>query len=168
MTTPREDPEGTRIAQEWAHALGQLSVEDERLITLFRLMGEVVDPRYEMNGIRVLVGRALVDPAFRSRVLDDADAALAELRGYIELPENVRVRCVENTADYLTIVLPPPSDALSERSRTLRDFIVTRTSTDVTVGAVGVDDNDITFHFGDIGPADHDHAHFGDPSSDGH
>ena len=165
MTTPKEDPEAARIGQEWAHALGQLSEQDERLLTLLRLMGEVVDPRYEMKGIRALVGRALVDPAFRSRVLDDADAALAEFRGHVELPENVRVRCVENSADYLTIVLPPPSEALSERSQTIRDFIFSRTSNDLAALAPGVDDNDILPQF-DIG-ADQDHFRFGDPSRDG-
>lgn len=172
MTTPREDPEVTRITQEWGHALDQLSEEDERLIALFRLMGEVVDPRYEMKGIRLLVGRALVDPAFRSRLLDDADAALVELRGYVELPENVHIRCVENSADYVTIVLPPPSESLSERSRTVRDFIFSRTAQDVAVAAVGVDDNDfLPFHsdFGqDAGTPTPDRSHFGDPSRDGH
>jgi len=164
VTTPKEDPEATRIGQEWARALDQLSAEDERLLTLLRLMGEVVDPRYEMKGIRLLVGRALVDPAFRSRVLDDADAALAELRGHIDLPENVRVRCVENSSDYLTIVLPPPSETLSERSRSIRDSIFSRTSADPAFLGAGVDDNDVLPQF-DIG-ADHDRFHFGDPSRD--
>jgi len=167
MTTPKEDPEATRIGQEWARALDQLSEEDERLLTLLRLMGEVVDPRYEMKGIRALVGRALVDPTFRSRVLDDADAALAELRGHVELPENVRVRCVENSADYVTIVLPPPSEALSQRSRTIRDFIFSRTSPDLAVVAAGVDDNDIMPVFFDVFTGDHDSFHFGDLSQDG-
>lgn len=168
MTTPpKEDPEATRIAQEWAHALDQLSEEDERLLSLLRLMGEVIDPRYEMKGIRVLVARALVDPAFRSRVLDDVDAALAELRGHIELPEDVHVRCVENSADYLTILLPPRSETVSERSRMIRDFIVSRTSTDMAISA-GVDDNDVMpLHFADLGGADHDSTHFGDASHDG-
>jgi hypothetical protein len=165
VTTPREDPEATRIAQEWAHALNQLSEEDERLLTVLRLMGQAVDPRYEMKGIRVLVGRALVDPTFRSRVLNDADAALAELRGHIELPENVHVRCVENSADYLTIVLPPPSQALNERSRTIRDFIFSRTSNERELA--GVDDNDVLpIHF--LTETERAGPHFGDPSHDGH
>jgi Nitrile hydratase, alpha chain len=168
VTTPKEDPEATRIGQEWERALGQLSEADKRLLTLLRLMGEVIDPRYEMKGIRALVGRALVDPAFRARALEDADAALAELRGHAELPENTRVRCVENTADYLTIVLPPKSEALSERSQTVRDFIFSRTSSDLTTLGAGTDDNDVMPVFFDIGTGDHDTFHFGDLSHDGH
>jgi hypothetical protein len=165
VTTPTEDPEATRIAQEWDQALKQLSEEDQRFLTVLRLMGQSIDPRYETKGIRLLVGRALVDPAFRSRVLDDADAALAELRGHIELPENVRVRCVENSADHLTVVLPPPSQALDERSRTIRDFIFSRTSSEEAL--VGVDDNDVLpIHF--LTETERAGPHFGDPSHDGH
>jgi hypothetical protein len=167
MTTQKKDPEASRIGQQWAHALDQLSEEDARLLTLLRLMGDVLDPRYEMKGIRLLVGRALVDPAFRSRVLADADAVLAELRGHIELPENVRVRCVENSEDYLTIVLPPPSGVLSERSQTIRDFIFSRTSADLTTVS-GTDDNDVLPVFADFISSDHDSFHFGDTSHDGH
>jgi len=167
VTTPTEDPEATRIAQEWDQALKQLSEEDQRFLTVLRLMGQAIDPRYEMKGIRLLIGRALVDPAFRSRVLDDADAALAELRGHIELPENVRVRCVENSADYLTVVLPPPSQALNERSRTIRDFIFSRTSDEKAL--VGVDDNNVLpIHFLTETETEQTGPHFGDPSHDGH
>lgn len=123
-------------------------------------------PRYEMKGIRLLVGRALVDPAFRARALNDADAAVAEFRGQIELPENVHVHCVENSAYDLTIVLPPPSQSLNERSQTIRDFIFSRTSSEEF--AAGVDDDDVMpIHF----PAEAEVAggnHFGDPSRDGH
>lgn len=165
MTTPSEDPEATRIGQEWADALNRLSEEDERILTVFRLMGQALDPRYEMKGIRLLVGRALVDPAFRARALNDADAALAEFRGEIELPENVHVHCVENSAYDLTIVLPPPSHSLNERSQTIRDFIFSRTSSEEF--AAGDDDDVMPIHF----PAEAEVAggnHFGDPSTDGH
>jgi hypothetical protein len=169
MKSPEESPQDTKTREEWGHALGRLAGEDERLLTLFRLMGEVLDPRYETKGIRALVGRSLVDPAFRARVLADADAVLAEIRGHVPLPENVRVRCVENTPGYLTIVLPPPSAALSERSRTLRDAIVSRTSSGGALPA-GTDDNDILPFFldADDGSGGHrDTAHWGDTSHDG-
>jgi hypothetical protein len=168
VTTHQEDPEAARIGQEWADALEHLSEQDERLLTLLRLMGDVVDPRYEMKGIRLLVARALVDPELRSRALDDADAVLAELQGRVELPEDVRVRCVENTADYLTIVLPPRSESLPERSQKIRDFIFSRTSPDLALLSAGVDDNDVLpVHFADAFTGDHDSTTLGDPSHDG-
>ena len=164
MTDPTQDPESVRISKEWGHALERLSDEDKRLLDILRLMGEVADERYEIKGIRLLVGRALVDPAFRSRILKDADSALAELRGITDLPENVRVSCVENSADHLTIVLPPASEKLSERSRKIRDSILSRTSAEFS-SLAGTDDNDvlpINFVAERAGP------HFGDPSHDGH
>jgi hypothetical protein len=169
MTDSKEDPEATRVAQEWAHALDRATEEDQRLLALLRLMSQLVDARYEMKGVRLLVGRALVDPEFRARALADADAAVAELRDHVELPEGVRLRCVENSADYLTIVLPPPSTALPERSRTLRDVVFSRTSADLeVVAAAGTDDNDVMpLHLGDPFSGDQDSAHFGDPSHDG-
>ena len=148
MTAQQQNPEAIRIGEEWSQALERLSAQDERLLTTLRLLGEAIDPRYEMKGIRMIIARSLADPAFRARVLDDADAVMAELRGHIELPENVRVRCVENTEDYLTIVLPPPYEAMSERSQQMQDFILSRTSADFDLAAGARDDNDITpIHF---------------------
>ena len=147
MTTTKE--EAIRVAEKWKGALDKLSTEDKRLLNLLRLMGEVVDRRYELKSIRLLVARALVDPEFRSRLVGDTDEILSELRGHSDLPENLRVRCVENSTHDLTIVLPPPSAALSEKSRTIRDFIVSRTSARLTSIVAGVDDNDITPHFAD-------------------
>jgi hypothetical protein len=160
MTTPKENPEATRISQNWARALERLSEEDRQLLNVLRVMGQVVDPRYGTKGIGLLVSRALVDPAFRSQILKNADAALTELRlGHVDLPENVHVRCVENSTDYLTIVLPPPSDALSERPRSIRDFIVSRTSAEVaTLRAGGV----VLEADGDFLPTGFDHG-TGDP-----
>lgn len=138
MTTPKENPEAKRISQSWASALERLSEEDNQLLTVLRVMGQVVDPRYGTKGIRLLVGRALVDPAFRSQILKDSDAALSELRlGHVDLPENLHVCCVENSDDNLTIVLPPPGDAQSERSRSIRDFIVSRTSAEMAALGAG-------------------------------
>lgn len=160
MTTPKENSEANRISQNWAYALERLSEEDKQLLTVLRVMGQVVDPRYGTKGIRLLVGRALVDPAFRSQILKDADAALAELRlGHVDLPENLHVRCVENSDDNLTVVLPLPSDAQSEGSRSIRDFIVSRTSADMaTLGAGSI----FLKADGDFLPTGFDHGS-GDP-----
>lgn len=167
MTTPWKDSEAARASEEWTHALNQLPEEGQQVLALLRLMGSIVDPRYEMKGIRALVARALVDPAFRSSLLDDADAALAGLRGRIELPENVHIRCVENTADYLTIVLPPPAGAPDDQTPSVRDFIFSRTSPDLAVLGSGVDDNDVLPAHFDLFTGDNDGFHLGDPSRDG-
>lgn len=166
MTTADEVPEAVaRIGQEWSYALDQLSEEDKQLLILVRTMGQVLDPRYEMKGIYVLVGRALVDAAFRSRVLEDADAVLAEVRGYLELPANTHVRCVENTADSLTVVLPPMS---RDRSQTIRDLIVSRTSKNVFFDDdEEIDDNDLwPPHTGDFFTGDANFPHLGDVPHD--
>jgi hypothetical protein len=165
MTITKE--EAIRIGEEWKGALDQLSAEDKRLLSLLRLMGEVVDPRYELKSIRLLVARALVDPEFRSRLAGDTEAILSQLRGHSDLPENLRVRFVENSAYDLTVVLPPPSAALSEKSRAIRDFIVSRTSEGSTVPA-GVDDNDVLPIFFEVPSEPVGSPHFGDASHDGH
>lgn len=49
--------------------------------------------------------QALESPEFRKRLLDSPEEVLAEAG--IRLPEGVRVRFVENTADTVHIVIPP-------------------------------------------------------------
>jgi hypothetical protein len=164
MTITKE--EAIRLGEEWKSALDQLSAEDKRLLSLLRLMAQLVDPRYELKSIRLLVARAFVDQEFRSRLTEDTEAILSQLRGHSDCPENLRVHFVENSAYDLTVVLPRPSAALSEKSRTIRDSIVSRTSADSTVAAGG-DDNDVIPTFAD--PSDPvDRWGFGDPSHDGH
>lgn len=163
MTGPNESPEAAaQISQDWLDALGRLSEDDQKLLVLLRFMGNVIDPRYEMKGIRVLIGRALVDPGFRARIIDDADAAVRELRGHVDLPEGVRIHCVENSPEDLTIVLPPLSEAVHERARTISDAIFSRSVNDPALAAAaGVDDNDVL-------PVNFPPVHFGDRSRDGH
>ncbi len=161
--------EAVQLGEKWKAALDRLSPEDERLLTLFRLNGEVVDPRYELKAIRLLVAWALVDPEFRSRLIGDADSILSQLQGYSDLPENLRVRFVENSPGELTVVLPPPSAALDEKSRKIGDLIVSRTSTELLASNSGRDDNDVSvLSLPDLGTSDHDSFHLGDPSHDGH
>ena len=76
MTTPKEDPEAARIGQEWAHALGQLSEQDERLLTLLRLMGEVVEDHVRFH---------IVDPDGKpsSRKAQSAQELIDVLKPYL-------------------------------------------------------------------------------------
>ena len=168
MSTDSDDPKVNRLGQQWAQALNRLSEEDRRLLTMLGLMGQLVDPRYATKGVTALVARALVDPDFRARLLANADEAAAELRGRAELPEGVYLRVVENSPQELTIVLPPPSQELNERSRTVRDFVFSRTSADLQVLSAGVDDNDVLpVVFPDAFTGDSDAFHLGDASHDG-
>ena len=62
--------------------------------------------RAEME--RRLVERSLQDDAFRQRLIDDPKAAVEEELG-TQLPEDVQVQAVEETADTLYLVLPSAS-----------------------------------------------------------
>jgi Nitrile hydratase, alpha chain len=57
---------------------------------------------------RRLIERSLQDDAFRQRLLEDTRAAMEQELG-VRLPEAVRVRAVEETADTIYLVLPSAS-----------------------------------------------------------
>jgi hypothetical protein len=57
---------------------------------------------------RRLVERSLRDDAFRRRLLEDPKAVVEEELG-TRLPEGIRVRTVEETADAIYLVLPSSS-----------------------------------------------------------
>jgi hypothetical protein len=57
---------------------------------------------------RRLVARSLEDDAFRLRLLEDPRAAVEEELG-VQLPAEVQVRVVEETADTIYLVLPSAS-----------------------------------------------------------
>jgi hypothetical protein len=65
----------------------------------------------KMNG---LLSRSATDSQFRSRLLSEPRAALAEYTGRA-VPESVNIAFIENRAD-ATIVLPDPIDAAAELS----------------------------------------------------
>jgi hypothetical protein len=62
--------------------------------------------RVEME--RRLIEKSLQDDAFRQRLLEDPKAAVEEELG-TQLPEDVRVQAVEETADTIYLVLPSAS-----------------------------------------------------------
>jgi hypothetical protein len=70
----------------------------------------------ELEKLRVKVlTRAWKDPAFKQKLLKNPKAALKEM-GY-NVPENVKLQCVENTATNYTLVLP----SLPETAREMSD-----------------------------------------------
>lgn len=64
------------------------------------------------------VARAWTDPAFKAKLMSDANAALSEAG--VDVPAGVSIKVVENTADTQYMVLPqPPSDASQLQSEEL-------------------------------------------------
>lgn len=66
------------------------------------------------NNIREIeakvIAKAWKDPAFKKKLLSNPKAALTEMG--VALPEGVNVRCIEDTKNSMTFVLPTtPSDS---------------------------------------------------------
>ncbi len=59
--------------------------------------------------------RALKDPTFRQKVLNDPKAVLTNEYN-IHFPENITVRVLEEESDTLSIVLPPQIEGVQELS----------------------------------------------------
>lgn len=55
---------------------------------------------------RAVVDRAMTDPEFRARLVEDPKAAVAEVLG-VELPEDVTITVVEQRPNEAVIVIPP-------------------------------------------------------------
>lgn len=167
MALTKED--ATPAGEAWQLALDSLSDDQRKTLDVLRLTSNAIDPRFELKSIRLLVARAIADPAFRAVLLSDADSVLKDLRGHSDLPDTLHVRFVENSTDHLTVVLPPAMEARSEKTKSVRDLIISRTMSDPTVFSVGgTDDNDVMPVTMDFISSDHDNWHWGDPSTDGH
>ena len=67
-----------------------------------------------MGAIRTIVEKAVKDEAFRKRLLQDANAAVAEVG--ITLPEGVRIKVHENSSQVVNVVLPAPLELSTERA----------------------------------------------------
>lgn len=52
-----------------------------------------------------IIAKAWKDPAFKKRLLSNPKAVIDEMGG--DLPDNVKVKVVEDAADTFTFVLPP-------------------------------------------------------------
>ena len=64
---------------------------------------------------RRLIEKSLEDDSLRQRLLDDPKGALEEELG-TQLPDNIEVRAVEETADTIYLVLPSASTDAQEAS----------------------------------------------------
>ena len=73
--------------------------------------------RYEIE--RKIVERSLHDDSFRQRLLENPKAAVEEELG-VQLPEEVQVQSVEETAETIYLVLPS-SSPLGEGEEELSD-----------------------------------------------
>ncbi len=132
---PQPDLEDQPIGyyQVMAEALGELLIE-KGIITTEELRRRIEwqDSRSPADGAR-LVARAWVDPGFKARLLDDVNAAAAELG--IDAGE-IPIRAVENTPEVHNVIvctlcscyprsligLPPDwYKSRSYRSRTVRE-----------------------------------------------
>ncbi|MCB0086453.1 MAG: NHLP leader peptide family RiPP precursor [Caldilineaceae bacterium] len=69
----------------------------------------------QSNAYSRLVTKAWTDPDFKTRLLADPKAVMAE--SGLEVPEGIRLNIVEDTSDIINIVLPasPAGGALSEQ-----------------------------------------------------
>ncbi len=74
--------------------------------------------RAEME--RRLIERSLQDEAFRQRLLEDPKAAVEQELG-VQLPADVQVRAVEETADTIYLVLPPGTSSAGQSGGELSD-----------------------------------------------
>ena len=67
---------------------------------------------------RRLIEKSLQDESFRQRLIEDPKGAVEQELG-TQLPEEVRVVAVEETADTIYLVLPCPDGGPRGRSRAL-------------------------------------------------
>jgi len=81
-------------------------------------MADAPKNSFESEFATKAIAKAWSDPAYKARLLADPQAALAEVG--VSAPENLKFKVVENTADVVHLILPPPpSGELSEESLAL-------------------------------------------------
>ena len=126
---PEENPGQTPV---W-HTAGELlnNEEDEQVLRTWRENLVLQDPRYKSKVLLKFAALAMVDEQFRSRLLNDTEAVLGELRSKADLPEGVTVRFFDNTPGTLNVVLPPRAGEMSSRPAPLREQLRSRTADSV-------------------------------------
>jgi hypothetical protein len=109
--------------------------------------------RGEHKGILKLVVLAMTDLEFRTRLISDTDAVIAEFKALgWNYPENVTLNFYENSTNTMNIVLPPLAGTLRSFPPAVREVLRSGTAE-----RIGRDDWD----FGDIG----DNNNHGDHTS---
>jgi hypothetical protein len=139
-----------------------LNEDDKRVLRYWRESLTPLDPRYRLKSLLTLAHQAMIDEAFRSRLISETQAVLGEFQPHlIDLPKGVKLAFFENTKDTLNVVLPPRAGEMAYRSKALREILRSRTSDAVTIASG--DDWDMG-NATDSGPAP-GHADGGDPDS---
>jgi hypothetical protein len=112
------------------HTAGELlnNEEDERVLRDWRESLILQDPRYKSKVLLKFAALAMVDEQFRSRLVNDTEGVLGELRSRADLPEGVTVKFYENTPGTLNVVLPPRGGEMSTRPAPLREQLRSRTA----------------------------------------
>lgn len=121
--------------------LSALSAEAQRQLRNWRFTMWELDSRYDDKALLVLAAVAMADPEYRARLITDPYSVMTELGITTELGENTTLRFVENTADSLTVILPPSVDQEDARPAQLEEYLDSR----LTKVAASGDDYDFLF-----------------------
>lgn len=121
--------------------LSALSAEAQRQLRNWQFTMWELDSRYDDKALLVLAAIAMADPEYRARLIADPYSVMSELGITTELGENTTLRFVENTADSLTVILPPSADQQETRPAELEEYLDSR----LTKVAASGDDYDFLF-----------------------
>jgi hypothetical protein len=86
------------------------------------------DTRYRAKALLRLAALSMVSEEYRTRLVNDTQAVLNEMRLLDDLPMGVTLRFHENTAETLHVVLPPRRQELDSRPPRFRELLRSRTS----------------------------------------
>lgn len=97
--------------------------------------GHLGDREQSQQVLQDILARSATDKAFRTKLIADPRAAVAEFAGVgvDAIPQNFNVRFLENTAD-ATLVLPDPVAASPELDEAQLETVSGGTGADVWVG----------------------------------
>jgi hypothetical protein len=136
-----------------------LNDEDQRVLRVWRDGLVLQDPRLENKGVLKLAAIAMLDEDFRSRLVNDTEDVLKDIRSQLGIPESVTLKFFDITKDTVNIVLPPRAGSMASRPKPLRDVLKSRTAAQ----SFFQDDFDLG-DLGDSGPLGHVDSGDGHPS----
>src|SRR5262245_44182619 len=106
--------------------LTALSEDAQRRLQEWRITLWELDSRYEDKGLLMLAAAAMADPEYRARLIADPRSAMAELGVTVGFGEYTALRFIENSADSLTVILPPLA-AEEARPTSVEAYLASRT-----------------------------------------
>ncbi len=140
-----------------------LSDDQRAMLMVWREGLATQDRRLGSKPLLKLAARAMVDEAFRRRLITDTESVLAELGPDVQEPD-VTFVFAEQTPDTVTIVLPAVGGGLEGQAPELRERLRSRTSE----GPILFNTRD-DWDFGDVFPSDTNPVDMGDVGGlDGH